>query len=350
MRILLGEISSYKAIVIARYIRAVYPNVELWAYDKQSIIHVMHTKYVRKCIHIPFQSIECYINSLARYVNTQEIDMLLPVHSDYMGIILQHKELFGHALDWIGTYDDYIRLHEKSLLMNLASTLDIRVPRTYHSPQEARVPFVIKPTNLSSAKGVHYYQTEKEKKTINILPKDSICQEYIRGQGCGYEVYSREGKIIVEYGHIRYAEWPVSGGSSVLRGRYMHPRMRSIAEKILSEIRWTGYAMFEFKLTPDNELVLLEVNPRIWGSINQALQDGCPFLSPIIGSPIWSESNAEVRTCLVPQVWLSMIRYAMKGQLDIVQDYISHLSITSRDVNFWTDPRGLISMIIHKLL
>lgn len=378
MRILIGEISSYKAIVIARHIRAAYPSAEVWAYDYKPIIRSVHTRYVQQCVRLPFKSLEAYIETLADYVHTQHIDLLLPVHSDHIGSILQHKDLFGHALNWVGAYKDYIRLHEKDQLMAIAQSVGVRIPKTYHSISEAQVPFVIKPTNLSSAKGIRYYLTENDfivnqKNTEKVIPNSSteIIQEYIAGQGCGYELYCWNGQILVEYGHIRLAEWPTSGGSSVLRAGYIHPDMRPMAEKILRIVPWTGFAMFEFKLTPSNELVLVEVNPRIWGSINQALQDHCPLFEPILGSTkteintvpainrdkegnpkdIFSiECTNGVRTCLYPQVWLAMIGYAFKGKWSIVRDYLSHLSITQRDVNFWSDPLGLISMVIRKIV
>lgn len=355
MRILIGEISSYKAIVIARYIRIAYPDAEIWAYDYKPIIRSFHTRYVRQCVRLPFRSLDAYIEALADYVHQNHIDVLLPVHSDHIGAILQRKDLFGQALDWVGDYKDYIRLHEKDQLMAIAQSVGVRVPKTYHSFDEAQVPFVIKPTNLSSAKGVQYIRTEADKASFHhsIIPSLSsdIIQEYIAGQGCGYEVYCQNGGILVEYGHIRLAEWPISGGSSVLRGRYIHPDMRPMTEKILSAVPWTGFAMLEFKLTPSGELVLIEVNPRIWGSINQPLQDGCPLFEHILGAPAKLGSfSTKVRTSLVPQVWLAMLGYLFRGQGERVKDWLRHLRSTRRDVSFWSDPLGLISMIIRKIV
>lgn len=350
MRILIGEISSYKAIVIARYLRLHYPQAKIIAYDHKPLIASCHTRYADTCIALPFRSIEDYIQQLAEYVRAASIDVFIPVHSDYIGAILQQKHLFGGALDYLGRYEDYIRLHQKNQLQEIALSLGIRMPHKYDTAEEAKVPFVVKPSNLSSAKGVHYYRTEEEKNSLVALPSHTICQEYVEGQGCGYEVYCREGQILVEYGHMRLAEWPISGGSSVLRQAYMHPDMRTIAEKILSRVPWTGFAMFEFKLTRDNQLVLIEVNPRIWGSINQALQDGCPLFEPILGTPTVQKDVENVRTCLSPQVELAIMAYVLKGRKDVLTDYWTHRKQTRNDVSFWTDPKGLISMIIRKLL
>lgn len=357
MRVLIGEISSYKAIVIARYIGSVYPAVEIYGYDHKAMTGWLHTRYIKHCVQLPFGLLEDYIVNLAAYVRDNDIDVLLPVHSDYIGAILQHKNLFVHALDWMGEYSDYIRLHEKDKLMAIAADAGVRVPKNYASIEEAEVPFVVKPTNLSSAKGIRYCFTEENKRMMYPIYADLcidnnyIIQEYIVGQGCGYEVYCSDGEILTEYGHIRLAEWPIRGGSSVLRERYIHPDMRPIAEEILTAVPWTGFAMFEFKLTPSGELVLIEVNPRIWGSINQPLQDGCALFEHILGNGKRNTvSDDGVRTCLVPQIWFAMLGYLFCGQGARVRDWLRHLRTTRRDVSFWSDSLGLMSMIMRKLL
>ncbi|MBR5854696.1 MAG: ATP-grasp domain-containing protein [Paludibacteraceae bacterium] len=351
MRVLLGEISSYKAIVIARYIQQRYPNVELWAYDNKPLIQHLHSRYVNKCAYIPYTTLDDYIRRIATYIYENQIDVFIPVHSDFIGQILQHKHLFGCTLDYIGEYNDYVQLHEKNLLMQIANELQIDIPKTYPTIAEAQVPFVIKPTNLSSAKGVRYCHTIETKEQLkSISPSGLICQEYIQGQGCGYELYCRNGKIIAEYGHLRLAEWPTTGGSSVLRKGYIHPKMRDVAEKILAQVSWTGFIMFEFKLTDDGRLVMIEANPRIWGSINQALQNDCKLFTAILGAPTVSTSCEEKRTCLSPQVWLAMISYMCKGKWSSVKDYFKNLRITHSDVSVWEDISGVLSMIIRKLL
>lgn len=350
MRVLLGEISSYKAIVIARYINERYPAVELLAYDNKSLVCSIHSIYVKQCVYIPYTSIDEYVVNLAECVREKQIDVFIPVHSDFIGRILQRKELFGTSLDYLGKYADYIQLHEKDQLMQLARVLDIRVPKEYNSIEEACLPFVLKPTNLSSAKGVKYYRNKEEKNSISSIPTGMICQEYIKGKGCGYEVYCRNGNILSEYGHIRLAEWPISGGSSVLRTGYIHHDMRPVAEKILQKVQWTGFIMFEFKVTNDNQLVLIETNPRIWGSINQALQNDCPLFAEILGDPIKLLYKEERRTCLMPQVWLSMLCYMCKGNLKVFRDFFKHNRNTYSDVNIWHDPKGVLSMLIRKIL
>ena len=44
-----------------------------------------------------------------------------------------------------------------------------------------------------------------------------------------------------------------------------------MVEKLLKEVPWSGFAMFEFKRTASGELFFIECNPRVWGSIGDGL-------------------------------------------------------------------------------
>ncbi len=119
----------------------------------------------------------------------------------------------------MGDYEIFDNLNDKKKLMSLAAKLSVQIPETYDSINEAKYPCVIKPTNLSSAKGVKYIfnQIELEKVKERYKRKENILsQEYIPGIGVGYSVFVENGKIIGGYGHKRLGEYPVSGGSSVL--------------------------------------------------------------------------------------------------------------------------------------
>lgn len=265
MKILLGEISSYKAIVIAEYLKSNYNDIFIFTYDYLKYTSKFRTKYSDRHFCLEASCGQKYIDELAKICINNEIDFFIPIHSDNIGAILNNKKLFGNTLNYIGNYNDYLTLHNKDELQSLARGLGIDTPVSFYSFNQATVPFVLKPNDKSSAKGVIYFKSEKEKTNFNIGNLENfILQEYIEGFGCGYSVFVENGKILVGYGHKRIAEFPVSGGSSVYRTSFFDSRMQQIAEKIFEKVPWSGFAMIEFKYTPDNRLVLIEVNPRIW--------------------------------------------------------------------------------------
>jgi len=283
--------------------------------------------------------------------NQNEIDVFIPVHSDNIASILQAKNRFGKALDYMGNYTDYLNLHNKDVLQALARKVGIDTPRNYSSYKDAQVPFVVKPVNKSSAKGVFYFKTNESKNDFSIQnPENVIIQEYIHGFGCGYSVFVKNGRIEVGYGHKRLAEFPVSGGSSVYRTTFYDPRMKLIAEKIFQEVAWSGFAMIEFKYTSDNRLVLIEVNPRIWGSVNQGLQCGINFFEPIFGKVKFNYSKKEINTYLSPHIYISLIQYLFKLNFKPLFKFLDNIRRNKGDLSLTRDPKGFLSVIARKLL
>ena len=351
MRVLLGEISSYKAIVIAEFLKTNYPGIVLITFDYLSFIKNVHTKYIDKHITLNARSGKAYVDELIKLCCDNEIDILIPVHSDNIGLILQAKALFGKSLNYVGDLDQYVRLHNKDVLQTLARELEIDTPHNYLSLKEARIPFVVKPTNKSSSKGVLYFKSEKSTASFRLeYESNTIIQEFIEGFGCGYSVFVRDGRVLVGYGHKRLAEFPVSGGSSVYRTSFFDPRMHSIAEKIFNEIPWSGFAMIEFKSTPDNRLVLIEVNPRIWGSVNQGLQCGINYFEPLFGIAKFNKRYEGANTYLSPQIYLSLLQYLIRFNYKPLIDFIINIRKNKGDLSIINDPGAYLSVIVRKFL
>jgi predicted ATP-grasp superfamily ATP-dependent carboligase len=194
-KILLGEISSYKAIIIAKYLKKYYSDVAICAYDYNKRITSVHTRYCDEFVLVPSPKIypQSHLRHLRQLIEDKAIDLFIPVHSDMYGEYIKNKETFGEAFAYIGNYDQFERLHDKEKLNNLLAELNIKRPRTFDSFDSAVPPFVIKPTNLSSAKGVKYVFNEKDRSAHKAhYNSDLLIQEYVKGVGVGYSVIARE--------------------------------------------------------------------------------------------------------------------------------------------------------------
>ncbi len=149
-------------------------------------------------------------------------------------------------------------------------------------------PLVIKPRESSGSRGIQYVFDEKDLVTEYMRVHEKypypIIQEYIPspevGSG-GYGVgalfnYNHEPKASFVYKRLR--EYPVSGGPSTLRQSVKYDELRDIAIGILKDLKWVGPAMVEFKVDPrDGSPRLLEINPRLWGSLRLAILSGVDF-------------------------------------------------------------------------
>lgn len=106
---------------------------------------------------------------------------------------------------------------------------------------------------------------------------DVLLQEYVQGRGVGVELLLRDGEPILSFQHERLREFPVHGGpGSLRRSDGLNPVLRDYAVSLLASWRWTGLAMVEFKCSGD-QVWLIEVNGRAWGSMALAVMSGVDF-------------------------------------------------------------------------
>ncbi|HIE34300.1 MAG TPA: hypothetical protein EYP86_04100 [Candidatus Altiarchaeales archaeon] len=105
-----------------------------------------------------------------------------------------------------------------------------------------------------------------------------IVQEIIEGDGYGFfALFDKSSEPKAIFCHHRLREYPITGGPSTLCESVYEPRIIDIGIKLLKNLKWYGVAMVEFKWNKVNEPVLMEINPRFWGSTPLAIESGVDF-------------------------------------------------------------------------
>ena len=348
MKILIGEISSYKAIALSRYIRKSYPNYLLYTYDYQKFTKFIKTRYSSHHFRIDKTN---YLNEIKEIIDKYNINYFFPVINDTLAVFWRNKHELKDSLDYLGAFSTYEKLNNKATLHKIASELGIRVPTIYKDLALAKPPIVVKPKNLSSAKGVRYIMND-DAKCKEEFYQDTIIQEYIEGVGDGYSFYCKDGFIVNGYGHKRLSEYPVSGGSSTYREEYLNAEMHEIASRVVRHLKYTGFAMFEFKLTDNNKLYLIEVNPRIWGSVNQGLINNNNYFEQILGPGYIdsSEQLTNIKTYISPLIYLSLLMYLLKFNIKPTLYFIKNIHNNKADISIFDDPLGFFSTILRRIV
>ncbi|HRS54401.1 MAG TPA: ATP-grasp domain-containing protein [Bacteroidales bacterium] len=354
IKILIGEISSYKAIVIARFIKLHYSNVLVYTFDFQKTTKYIKTKYSDNhfLVFNPRKDKKKYLEELSDIVNKFKIDFFIPVNSNYIGEILKNRELFSHTLSYYGPTSSYEILNNKLLLFNfLKNNVSLNImPKHYETIEGAEMPFVYKPQSSSSSKGVIYFMSENDLIKNKTKIKDTgIIQQYVDGVGIGFSCFAVNGEIKKYYSHLRLIEFPLSGGSSLYRESYNDNRLFDIVAPIVKKLNWSGLAMFEFKLTKDNQIYLIEVNPRVWGSINQGLLNGVNFFSPILGNTILPKNTNNYKTYVSPLIYYAFLKLLFKFKFKPILNFIKNIKHNKPDVSIFYDFNGYMSIILRKI-
>lgn len=181
--------------------------------------------------------------------------------------------------------------HESSAV---AQRLGIKVPRSTlvraldELPEHPTYPLAIKPINSKvlvegtlrtlavriCATGAERIQAHRK-----LLQHTAVVeQEYFRGRGFGVEALFEHGTPRWLFAHERIHEFPLTGGGSTYRRAVAAPDAIIVASVLLlRHLRWHGVAMVEFKVADDGDYRLMEINPRLWGSLPLAVAAGVNF-------------------------------------------------------------------------
>jgi predicted ATP-grasp superfamily ATP-dependent carboligase len=195
--------------------------------------------------------------------------------------------------------DSYEQVTNKASLIELATRVGVRIPRTdvvtglaeiERYIARAQFPLVIKPARsrlllagriistsvFVAASAEEARRFARAQPWIEVLP--CLMQEFVEGHGAGVFAMYASGRPIAWFAHRRIREKPPRGGVSVLcESTAADPFLRSCAERILDAAHYEGAAMVEFRVDPHGAAYLMEINARLWGSLQLAIDCGVDF-------------------------------------------------------------------------
>jgi len=248
----------------------------------------------------PFSSPREFFNDILRELDRLSITFLLPITETTTYILLKYRAEIPERV--VFPFPDSAtveRIANKNELFALARQLHIPVPETTfcHDAQDGirtlssvtQFPLVIKPfkskilledaivtTQVTIAESRE--QALRALNTHEYLNFPFTMQSFIQGTGQGIFTLFNHGEPVCYFAHRRIREKPPGGGVSVLsESAPIDETLRTAAEALLRKVGWHGVAMVEFRVADDGTGYLMEVNPRLWGSLQLAIDSGVDF-------------------------------------------------------------------------
>lgn len=187
-------------------------------------------------------------------------------------------EAGGDAL--VPTTEQLMLAGDKSRVLALAQSLGVETPRGWENPREAQLPVVIKyrdgealqlhaPQRYTVCTAREQLDAAWARMSAFAAEKGQeppLIQEYVSGEGFGVScVFDRESRPVSVICHRRLREYPITGGPSAACEAIWDDALVNRALTLLRALSWRGIAMVEFKGSLERP-VLMEINPRIWGS------------------------------------------------------------------------------------
>jgi len=105
-----------------------------------------------------------------------------------------------------------------------------------------------------------------------------LVQELLIGEREGLSLFRANNRVLAEFAHVSVRTTPMLGGACAVRESIpMPPDLRKAAVALITAMDLDGYSQIEFRRDLNGRPVLMEVNPRLSGSIELAWRSGIDF-------------------------------------------------------------------------
>jgi predicted ATP-grasp superfamily ATP-dependent carboligase len=253
----------------------------------------------------PLSEPALYRETVAKLLDRWKITVLLPVSEVALRVLLPARFEDRGVYVPFPSPDTFGRVSDKGELLRRCSRFDIAVPdqRVLQMPSQLdeieaalTFPLVVKPTrsvvlgpNGAIKTGVMYASNVGELRRCLASFPDAVypvlLQQRIVGPGSGVFLLVWDGELIATFAHRRLREKPPAGGVSVYsESTPADPALVERGLRLLRDFGWQGVAMLEFKTDRSTRRpYLMEVNGRLWGSLQLAVDAGVDFPALLVG-------------------------------------------------------------------
>jgi predicted ATP-grasp superfamily ATP-dependent carboligase len=255
------------------------------------------SKYCNRVYRVPDYRTEPdrFLDELERVCEAEKPHVLYPIEDQVIALCAKHRDRWQpHTKALISDSEALEQAYDKWKTICVAKRLGIPVPASFcpETVEEARSiaaewrgEAVIKPRQSSGSRGLLYADSPSavlaSYEKVSRSHSRPLIQERIPAEGNGLGVFAlmNESKQVVAlFGHKRLREYPVSGGPSTLCVSHRDDGLIRQSIDLFHEIGLIGVAMAEYKIDARKGIpVLMEINPRFWGSLQLAVYAGVNF-------------------------------------------------------------------------
>ena len=236
-----------------------------------------------------------FLHLLGEVCRDRQPTVFLPLEDRVIDLCIDNTDTWQpHTKALLPSRNTMDAAYDKWRTLELAEQVGVAIPRSACPGSLSEVedlaaswegPAVIKPRRSSGSRGIRYVDdplmlTAEWSRVHRDFPRP-IIQERIPSEGAGLGVFvlvDEAGDLVGLFGHRRLREFPIAGGPSTLRVSHRDDELIGQALRLLDALDFRGVGMVEFKYDSRRKTpILMEVNPRFWGSIQLAISSGVDF-------------------------------------------------------------------------
>ena len=236
-----------------------------------------HAEFVFKnCVtNLPFENDPNFIEALNLVIDKYKIDYVYPAH-DNACLTLTRKQQFLHAKVITSPLETVEICRSKIKTYNFFKDASF-LPKIYHTPEEIKsYPVFIKPSVGQGSVGAQKIKSKKELSEVINNGREYVICEFLPGNEYTVDCFSdRHGQLLACHLRIRERiKTGISVRSSLLP---TDANILEIANEINNRLVFNGAWFFQVKKNSDGEYRLMEISPRIPGTMGTSRNLGINY-------------------------------------------------------------------------
>lgn len=224
----------------------------------------------------------------------REFDLVLPTGAPCTSALLRR---FGSlTVGAVTMSETSLRWFDKPWSLAFAVGHGVSIPQTWHCADDIPEnfgPIFYKP-GIEGVAGERTWVHSAADLPDAISKAESgfIFQERIEGAEVhSFGFLADRGRILVGRGFVERLSYPPSGGSAAIMDVHDDPRLRDRAERLIMNSHYSGWGLVEFKFcTRRDDYVLMEINPKLWASVELALRTEPLFMKLLFDIDVPAET------------------------------------------------------------
>jgi predicted ATP-grasp superfamily ATP-dependent carboligase len=242
----------------------------------------------------PFTDPDGFIGRLVEEIRRLKVEVLIPAFEETFLLAKHAARLSDCVATVLPSYQHILLAHNKDRWAQVARRIGIPVPVSCSIEQlrtgelqvrDLRYPVLLKPKQGGGAWGIRQVDTPDallamlDGESCGGLPWERFfVQERIRGETHCVAMLCNRGRARATVTYQQLRDYPATGGQATMRVSIRSPAAEAHFQRLLENLAWHGVCQADFVVEATTGIpYLIDLNPRLWGSLAQAIASGVDF-------------------------------------------------------------------------
>jgi predicted ATP-grasp superfamily ATP-dependent carboligase len=258
------------------------------------------SRYCARSVQLPDYTSDpaAYVDAVVAFVRDHRVRVLLPVGDASITLLAPHRERFAEVGATLAVASDAALeiANDKVLTLEVAAKLGIEYPKSVPvadveglraAEAEFGYPFVVKPTMSWTGQVAERVaptevinEAEAVKATMSYLATgcEVIAQQLASGRRISISLFIADGKMLAYCGCTALRTTPPLGGVSAMRVSIpVAEDLLDASVDLATTVGVEGACEVEYRCDARGNPLLMEINPRLAGTLENAMHSGVDF-------------------------------------------------------------------------